>query len=397
MEIALTGNSNSGKTCYLGALHARYQRFQTYRLLDDDDIIDNAANRGLTEQTLFAITGYKYENDKRLLDEIVEPPLKKTPIRFPPRTDFSNDFPIFVDFGRYAVDTDINKGGRCITTRSKMLSLIDIPGEHFKSEMDKDSEAQSSRTQARGAQAIILMVDTDDITNIGSLDENSPVESASYSAVKDNIIEIARGAANLLTEGKALLPIAVVPTKFDKLMHGIPLEQINALHDALFEDIVINISQIDPKILCMYCPISIVSQRKTLDPWCCEHPFLFSALGIIYGQMEEKRLSAIKHRGTERDWKEKENDAHEEFARDPVTRIWNVVVNDAPTAATLERRASIAKQNAENDESEADKDKKLAQSIASSFSIDHMTGKAPLRFAQQGHAISLRQLRGVLA
>jgi hypothetical protein len=349
MRIALIGDRESGKTSFFGALHALYRARQARRAITQPEDLALLNRHAVSRQIDFWIQGYRLEGDRKTLDRIAQG-LRKNPIDWPMATRISDYFDMNVSFEHSPV------GGGDRITREKQLTMLDFPGEHFRSYMDHNDDAQTSRSKAGQSDAIIFFIDTGDAKRIESR----------LSEVAGSIREIIGNAAAALSQHRAFLPVTVVLSKCDAYGSSAPGRK--HVHATLFKEIVAQFSNLDARIMLMSCPTTLIATRpNTLNPANLEYPFLFSALGIIMAQHYDSLDDATSAR---------------ELRSESLFKRFLQFLNDPRTIGSMERGAKA--------------DLGLAKAIISGIKADLLLDRADLRFAQVGSEIDLSQLEATL-
>lgn len=157
---------------------------------------------------------------------------------------------------------------------------------------------------------------------------------------------------------RGLMPVTLVISKWDCVN---PVNA-KAMSDEIFSDLALRLSRISDQFLVMSCPISIVEpKRRGFQAMNIQFPFLFSALGIIYGRflsgMDDARgVKAARSNGF---WK---GLAHFLFED---TRFVGSIMKDA------------------------DQHKRLARSIFGHLCLEAQAPGNLLRFAQSGEETNL--------
>jgi len=345
MKIALIGDRDSGKTSFLGALHAVCRVSQASRQISKAEEMERCRNIGIRLQAGFVIEGYAYEQDQKLFAGIAEG-MTDSPMRWPGITALTDFFPIDVRFECSEI------GDTGTLQRYKRLALVDVPGGHFSLAADHDEKALDSRKTVSNCEAIILFIDVSDLA-----DTMKRVE-----LIEKNVRDILRGASKALENTNQYLPVSIVLSKMD--VHA--PEKRSEIHDEIFNEIVTSLSFVGSKLLFMSCPMMITSRRiNQFAPKQIEYPFLFSALGIIAGQYYGIEIAA--------------RNAQQEADSSVLKQISHWFNG---TQAQLNQEATL--------------DAMLAVAIVQGMKADLLLERCDLRFAQAGAEIDLSQLEKIL-
>ena len=156
------------------------------------------------------------------------------------------------------------------------------------------------------------------------------------------------------------IPVSIIFSKCDILDKA----ELKMVTQQLFRKYALDLSQYSPNLITMSCPISICDSFETrFEPFNLHHPFLFSALGVVFSSYLELASQAERLRTTSKSGLFQTLSAY--FGgRDGFNEITNL----------------------------RDEDKCLAHMIYESMCIEELVKENFLGFAHDGMEISLPQI-----